>query len=162
MSGSCPVSARVCQETAAERERLRRWKDEALPVLDGLQELGQALGIPLGSRITGQEALAAVERLTRERDEARDEVERLRAIESGIEAVHVKHEIAERLAGIRERSEAKRLRAAIEALHHPEPFHDDPSATFCAHCQRTAGVWPCPTAALLDPTGGETDERNDA
>ena len=60
------------------------------------------------------------------------------------------------------RAEVERLRAAIEALHHPEPFHDDPSATFCAHCQRTAGVWPCPTAALLDPTGGETDERNDA
>lgn len=78
MSGSCPVSAHVCQETARERERLRRWKDEALPVLAGLQELGKALGIPLGSRITGQEALAAVERLTRERDRDRAEVERLR------------------------------------------------------------------------------------
>lgn len=51
--------------------------------------------------------------------------------------------------------EAKRLRAGIEALHRPEPFHDDPTATFCAHCQRTAGVWPCPTAALLNPTEGE-------
>ena len=71
MTGSCPVSAHVCRETARERDELRRWKAEALPVLDGLQELGKALGLPLGSRITGTEALAAVERLTRERDEAR-------------------------------------------------------------------------------------------
>lgn len=84
MTGSCPVSARVCQETARERDRLSRWKAEALPVSEGLQELGKALGLPLGSRITGQEALAAVERLTRERDEARAEAERLRA---GIEAL---------------------------------------------------------------------------
>lgn len=69
MTGSCPVSARVCQETARERDELRRWKTEALPVLAGLQELGKALGLPLGSRIAGQEALAAVERLTREMDE---------------------------------------------------------------------------------------------
>ena len=71
MTGSCPVSAHVCRETARERDELRRWKAEALPVLDGLQELGKALGLPLGSRITGTEALAAVERLTRERDDDR-------------------------------------------------------------------------------------------
>lgn len=79
MSGSCPVSAHVCRETARERDELRRWKTEALPVLDGLQELGKALGLPPGSRITGPEALAAVERLTRERDEARAEIARLRS-----------------------------------------------------------------------------------
>ena len=73
MTGSCPVSAHVCRETARERDELRRWKTEALPVLDGLQELGKALGLPLGSRITGQEALAAVERL--------------RAIEGGVKAL---------------------------------------------------------------------------
>lgn len=84
MSGSCPVSAHVCQETARERESLRRWKDEALPVLDGLQELGDVLRLPLGSQITGPEALTAAARLTRERDELRAEFERLRA---GIEAL---------------------------------------------------------------------------
>lgn len=46
-----------------EIERLTRWKAEALPVLDGLQELGKALGLPLGERITGPAALAAVEAL---------------------------------------------------------------------------------------------------
>lgn len=71
MTGSCPVSAHVCRETARERDELHRWKTEALPVLDGLQELGKALGLPLGSRITGRDALAAVERLTRERDDDR-------------------------------------------------------------------------------------------
>ena len=86
MSGSCPVGATVCRDAHAEAERLRGWKAEALPVLDGLQELGKALGLPLGSQITGTEALAAVERLTSERDAARAEAERLRA---GIKALAV-------------------------------------------------------------------------
>lgn len=147
MSSSCPVSAHVCQEAAKERDELAQWKNratpvldalalwkaEALPVLDGLQELGKALGLPLGSRITGTEALAAVERLTRERDEARAEVER--------------------------------LRAGIKALHRPVEI--EPSETVCARCSwqlpngRFFGQvveWPCPTAALLNPTEGETDD----
>lgn len=85
MSGSCPIGASVCRETARERDELSRWKAEALPVLDGLQELGKALGLPLGSRITGQEALAAVERLTRERDEARAEVKRVEALRRALD-----------------------------------------------------------------------------
>lgn len=47
----------------AEVEQLTRWKTEALPVMDGLQELGRALGLPLGTRITGPDALAEVRRL---------------------------------------------------------------------------------------------------
>ena len=43
----------------AEVRRLRRWKDEALPVMEGLQELGGALGLPLGTRITGRQAVDA-------------------------------------------------------------------------------------------------------
>lgn len=61
-------------------ERLSRWKREALPVLDGLQELGRALDLPLGTRITGTEALAAVERLTAERDVLAETVERVREL----------------------------------------------------------------------------------
>src|SRR5690554_5011909 len=48
---------------AEEIERLRRWKAEALPVIAGLQELGKALGLPLGSRITGPEAVKRAEEL---------------------------------------------------------------------------------------------------
>jgi hypothetical protein len=43
----------------AEVRQLRQWKAEALPVMDGLQKLGGALGLPLGSRITGREAVDA-------------------------------------------------------------------------------------------------------
>ncbi len=50
----------------AEVRRLQRWKTEALPVLDGLQELGKALSIPLGKRITGPDAVQAAERLNAE------------------------------------------------------------------------------------------------
>ena len=46
-----------------EIARLSRWKEEALPVLDGLQEIGRALGLPLGERITDPAALVAIERL---------------------------------------------------------------------------------------------------
>ena len=56
----------------AEVERLRRWKAEAKPVMDGLQELGDALGISLGQRITGAEAVAAVEALVAEVEQLKD------------------------------------------------------------------------------------------
>lgn len=46
-----------------EIERLTRWQAEAMTVMDGLQDLGEALGLPLGERVTGPAALAAVERL---------------------------------------------------------------------------------------------------
>ena len=46
-------------------ESLERWKVEALEVMSGLRELGKALGLQPGVRITGPAALAEVERLTR-------------------------------------------------------------------------------------------------
>lgn len=48
---------------AREIERLHAWKQEALVVMDGLQELGRALDLPLGSLVTGERALAEVKRL---------------------------------------------------------------------------------------------------
>ena len=53
----------------AEVARLQQWKDEAAPVMTGLQDLGRALGIPLGTRITGEVAAekAAELRATEER-----------------------------------------------------------------------------------------------
>jgi hypothetical protein len=47
----------------AQIRQLERWKKEAMPVMDGLQELGKALHIPLGERITGPAALEAVQQL---------------------------------------------------------------------------------------------------
>lgn len=51
------------QSARAEVASLARWKEEAMPVMDGLQELGKALRIPLGQRITGPAALEAVQQL---------------------------------------------------------------------------------------------------
>lgn len=63
----CPT----CQTgSASELADLRRWKAEALPVIAGLQELGRALGLPLGEQITGPRAVEAAERLRAERDRA--------------------------------------------------------------------------------------------
>ena len=64
----------------AEVERLGRWKTEALPVITGLQELGAALGIPLGKRITGPDALAAVKALTARAKAAEQVVRRVRGM----------------------------------------------------------------------------------
>jgi hypothetical protein len=60
-----PLNARI--------DRLQRWMDEAIPVLGGLQKLGRALGLRLGTSITGEEAVRAAERLKAERDAARDD-----------------------------------------------------------------------------------------
>ena len=70
----------------AERDALARWKSEAMPVMDGLQELGKALGIPLGHRITGPDALASVDALTAERDRLRDRLQRVEALADKWEA----------------------------------------------------------------------------
>lgn len=63
-----------------ERDRLARWKAEALPVLDGLQEIGRALDLPLGTRVTGPQALKAIEALLAERDRLAAAVERVEAL----------------------------------------------------------------------------------
>lgn len=55
--------AEVESSLTAERDELRRWKEEALPVLSGLQNLGRALDVPLGERITGNVAAKRAEEL---------------------------------------------------------------------------------------------------
>jgi len=62
----------------AEIERLTRWKNEALPVISGLQELGRALDLQLGRSITGPDALAAVEQLQKSHEHDGREIARLR------------------------------------------------------------------------------------
>ena len=52
----------------AEVERLKRWKAEATSLFDGLQDLGRALGLPLGTLITGPSAVDAARSLRAERD----------------------------------------------------------------------------------------------
>lgn len=51
----------VALDRKTEIENLERWKAEMLPVLEGMQELGKALNLPLGAQISGPAALAAVE-----------------------------------------------------------------------------------------------------
>lgn len=55
-------------EAEGEVARLTQWKAEAMQVMSGLQELGQALGLGWGVRITGDHA-AEVARDLRERAE---------------------------------------------------------------------------------------------
>ena len=57
----------------SERDRLQVWKDEASPILMGLQDLGRALGLPLGASITGPMAVAAASAMRAELQRYRDE-----------------------------------------------------------------------------------------
>lgn len=59
----------------AEVEQLTRWKAEMMVVLEGLQELGDALGLELGDSITGTKALEAVNKLKAENAELRESLE---------------------------------------------------------------------------------------
>ena len=63
----------------AEVRLLARWKNEALPVIAGLEELGGALGIPLGKQITGPDALGAVKALTARAEAAEQTIQRMRS-----------------------------------------------------------------------------------
>jgi hypothetical protein len=46
-------------QVAAERDRLLAWKQEAMEVMSGLEELGRALGIPLGVSVTARAVVDA-------------------------------------------------------------------------------------------------------
>lgn len=70
ISDKLPVTS--VADLAAEVEQLRVWKREALTVTTGLQDLGKALGVPLGHRITGPDATERAQALVAE-------VEKLRA-----------------------------------------------------------------------------------
>lgn len=67
-----------------ELDRLRAWKAEALTVMDGLQDLGRALGIRLGESITGRTAIDAALDLRNERDAARAAHEQLTDVLRGL------------------------------------------------------------------------------
>lgn len=45
----------------------------------------------------------------------------------------------------------------VVAIHEYEEFHDAPDRGFCAHDQRTAGVWPCPTIRAIAGIWTDTD-----
>lgn len=81
------VRAQAAEQEAAT---LRRWKAEALPVIGGLQELGRALGLPLGTQITGPEAVEAAAALRTQvaaaEDQSRAVMSELVELLDGIEA----------------------------------------------------------------------------
>ena len=64
----------------AEVERLARWQSDALPVMDGLQELGRTLGLILGDSITGPKAHAAAEALKSRAESAEATIARVREL----------------------------------------------------------------------------------
>ncbi|ATW60852.1 hypothetical protein SEA_BENTHERDUNTHAT_82 [Gordonia phage BENtherdunthat] len=70
-------------ELLAEHDQLQRWKDEALPVIAGLQELGRALEVPLGRSSTGPEGAVKAQALRAERDAALATIRQVREWAAG-------------------------------------------------------------------------------
>ena len=64
------------KDALAERDALTRWKSEALPIIDDLQGLGQALGCDLGEQVTGPLALVRAHALAAECDQLRATAEK--------------------------------------------------------------------------------------
>lgn len=74
------AAPQLVADLAAEVEQLRVWKREALTVTAGLQDLGKALGVPLGHRITGLVATKLAQELVAERDLLRATIARVREL----------------------------------------------------------------------------------
>ena len=57
-AGIDAITDSVCDipDLLAEVAQLTRWKSEAMAVMGGLEELGRALNLPLGARITATSA----------------------------------------------------------------------------------------------------------
>lgn len=119
-----------------------------------------------------------------DRGDLLNEVDRLRSIVAGVEALHVKHEeyLCGAMAEVPHRHGNEQEPYPIRPVVCTEPKgHDGPhkdaiccwnfqkfteptgqksdewaDRSSCSHCMTTD--WPCATAALLDPTEGETDE----
>ncbi len=131
-------------ELLAEVESLARWKNEALPVIAGLQELGAALGIPLGKRITGPDALGAVQALTERAEKAEQAIQRVRAIHYAADNDLARTPVCSNCEG----------RAGV---HDCGCWADEDRQPVCGHCNESwkgASVpWPCATVRALD--GGE-------
>lgn len=146
-----------------EVERLRGWKEEAVPILAGLQDLGHALGVPLGHSITGPETAEKARALTAE-------IERLRGrVDSLDREVRSRHDQVMKALGERDRwherwqatveahsADMARLEAVREALsRHPRVCeeHPDGDPITCGWKRTVADI----EHALTTPTKG-TDQ----
>ena len=128
-------------ELLAEVDRLARWKAEAFPVIAGLQELGAELGIPLGKRITGPDALAAVKALTARAEAAEQTIQRVRAIHYAAD-----NDVA--LTPVCSNCEGK------AGVHDCGCWADEDRQPVCGHCKEgwkgSPVDYPCETIRALD------------
>lgn len=119
------IVAGVVAEVEQERDQLRRWRAEAMPVLAGLQHLGRALGLPLGEVITGPRAAAVATTLRAELDAAQASAEDAKARAA---------RFAQRIANIAaEQDDARlavaRVRALVEEAERGEAIIITPGFT---------------------------------
>ncbi|MGB3602742.1 MAG: hypothetical protein WBA38_04220 [Gordonia sp. (in: high G+C Gram-positive bacteria)] len=131
------AAPQLVADLADEVEKLRVWRSEALTVTAGLQDLGKALGVPLGHRITGPDATERAQALVAE-------VKKLRAEKAAAErglianrdaAIHMTklhhRSMRERYEAVAERD---RLRATITRV---EDALDDMEQNPYANCSLT-------------------------
>ncbi len=133
----------------AEVERLARWQSDALPVIDGLQELGRSLGLILGDSVTGPKAHAAAEALKSRAESAEATIARVRELayesDDGTEFKH-DHGPLEGHPGC----PACWAHDLLAALSGPESAPESPSSPFPAPEDAPAPAEP--TEPILRPT----------
>ena len=136
----------------AEIERLADWKASALTVMDGLQELGQALGLPLGERITGPLACAAAQALNGRAEAAEEAIARMWGLVSDWQANGNSCELGDPTDQVWQRC-AQQL---LDALNPPLPDWErellDPSGP-ARHTIRVHGVTFACSCGFRDQAG---------
>lgn len=121
----------------AEVERLADWKASALPVMDGLQELGKSLGLPLGALITGPLAFAASAALNDRAETAEATIDRVRELaESVPKTVAFNPSDAAYLSGQVDFAEA-----VLDALNHTGGISSESATRGLRHFRLAAVRW---------------------
>lgn len=105
-AGIDAITDSVCDipDLLSKVDQLTRWKSEAMAVMGGLQELGRALNLPLGARITATSAAEKAKELT---DQNRRYANRIANHGHALQAVIDEHVTprAQKLAAIHELAE---------------------------------------------------------
>lgn len=140
----------------AELTQLRRWKQEATEVILGLQDLGRALGLPLGEQITGRVATETAKQLT----------DRIQAVEAlhvpWYEVNGVRHDNLVHVSG--EDVPADHIcrvgpefqRCELDPVYPEDSVHVVPA---CSECRAVTEdgepgykLWPCRTRLAVTPS----------
>lgn len=145
------TATQAVPDLLAEIERLQNWKDGAVEVIAGLQEVGRALGVDLGERITSRTTVDRALDLRNERDAAHATITAIRELHREL-PIYVWAE------------------ECTDAGHEHQPASDggdlcmdEPTGeVVCERCHDSGGeavAYPCQTVRALTPPTPTTSQE---